>query len=72
MKSHAISQTLKGSKNNTKNNNIYIKHVTNEYSHIHKDVVLFHFLPSSQTITMTKSSDSKYHFLSDWFFDQFI
>ncbi|CAF1271056.1 unnamed protein product [Rotaria sordida] len=49
-----------------------VEHVTNEYSHIHKDVVLFHFLPSSQTITMTKSSDSKYHFLSDWFFNQFI
>ncbi|CAF1235143.1 unnamed protein product [Rotaria sordida] len=48
------------------------QHVTNEYSHTHKDVVLFHFLPSSQTISMTKSSDSKYHFLPDWFFNQFI
>ncbi|CAF3339487.1 unnamed protein product [Rotaria sp. Silwood1] len=48
------------------------EHVTNEYSHDHKDVVLFNFLPSSQTITMTKSSDSKYHFLPDWFSNQFI
>ncbi|CAF2705172.1 unnamed protein product [Rotaria sp. Silwood2] len=48
------------------------EHVTNEYSHDHKDVFLFHFLPSSQTITMTKSSDSKYHFLPDRFLNQFI
>ncbi|CAF0725253.1 unnamed protein product [Rotaria sordida] len=48
------------------------EHVTNEYSYNHKDVVLFRFLPSSQTITMTKSSDSKYHFLPDWCFNQFI
>ncbi|CAF3178782.1 unnamed protein product [Rotaria sp. Silwood2] len=48
------------------------QHVTNEYSHTHKDVVLFRFLSSSQTITTTKSSDSKYHFRPDWFFNQFI
>ncbi|CAF3736466.1 unnamed protein product [Adineta steineri] len=47
------------------------KHVTNEYSLDQKDVVLFHFEPSSQRITMKKSSDSKYHFIPDWFFNGF-
>ncbi|CAF2999220.1 unnamed protein product [Rotaria socialis] len=48
------------------------ENVTDEYSMNHKDVVLFRFIPSSQTISMTKSSDSKYHFLPDWFYNQFI
>ncbi|CAF2839748.1 unnamed protein product [Rotaria sp. Silwood2] len=48
------------------------KHVTDEYSLDHKDAVLFYFSPSSKTITMTKSSDPKYQFLPDWFFNGFL
>jgi len=51
--------------------NFLKEHVTTEYSLDHKDVVLFYFSPSSQRITVKKSSDPKYHFISDRFFNEF-
>jgi RAT1-interacting protein len=45
--------------------------VTNEYSIDQKEVFLFSFSPSSHRITVEKSSDPKYHFISDQFFHEF-
>ncbi|CAF1215856.1 unnamed protein product [Adineta ricciae] len=48
------------------------KHVITDYTHDYKDVVLFRFLPSLQKITVEQSSDSKYHFIPDWFSKEFL
>ncbi|UJR33888.1 hypothetical protein I4U23_021309 [Adineta vaga] len=48
------------------------EHVTTDYALDRKDVVLFRFNPSSQKITVEKSTDSKYHFIPDWFSKEFL
>lgn len=38
---------------------------------LYRDVTLFYFSPSSQKITVTKSSDPKYQFLHERFLNEF-
>jgi len=51
---------------------LYIKSLNWKILFFWRDVFLFHFVPSTQKITAEKSSDPKYHFLPDWFFNGFI
>lgn len=46
----------------------YLKTIVDSFS---REVTLFHYIPSSQAITVQKSSDPKYHFLRDSFYKEF-